>query len=137
MTTFKLVPANAASGAPPISISLQVPAGWKANAADASTLAFDVPGLESGSRVSLAAIVVKGAPAQAMSKAIDLQDLSDGQRSDLSGGRVWAQKMDGDMLHARIFVPFTGGVAMGVARLHDPGKLPEIRAAFETMVVAQ
>jgi hypothetical protein len=134
MRTYKLVPRNASSGTPPITVSFAMPGGWKENLSDAMTPVFEIPGLASGSRVSLTAITLTGSPAQQMSKAIELQDLAGGQRTDLSGGRVWVQKNDG-MLHARVFVPYAGGVVMGVAMLRDAGKLPEIRAAFETMTV--
>ena len=134
MLTFKLAPRNAPSNKP-VDVSLTVPGSWKQNASDALTPVFDIPGLASGSRVTVTALSLTGSPAQQMAKAIDLQDLTDGQRTDLSGGRAWVQKKDGEMFHARVFVPYADGVVMGVAMLRDDSKLSEIRTAFETMTV--
>src|SRR5262245_14873405 len=136
MRTYKLVPANNPSS-PPISVSLAVPSGWKENASNPSTVMFDVPGLASGSLVSLTAIELTGTPAAQMTKAIDIQGLSDGQRSDLSGGRVWIQKTQGAIAHGRVFAPYAGGVVMAVALIQNGAdRLPDLRKVFETLTVA-
>jgi len=59
------------------------------------------------------------------------------ERTDLPDGRVWIAHQDGENLHARMFVPYPGGVVMRVAILgpDGAGALPEVRAAFETLRV--
>ena len=62
---------------------------------------------------------------------------ADTERTELSGGRVWIARQEGENLHARMFVPYPGGVVMGVAILgaEGAGALPEVRAAFETLAI--
>ena len=134
MRTFKLVPANNASSAP-IDVTMALPGGWK-ESAEPSFVQFDVPEVPSGSLVSLSMIELTRTPAEQLRTAIELQGLTDGQRTDLSGGRVWIQKATGPMVHGRVFVPYAGGVVMGVAMLPTPDQLPEIRKVFESLTLA-
>jgi len=135
MHSFKIVPGNNASAAP-VEVSLAVPGSWQTDTSDPSGPVFTVPGLASGSRVSLAAVELSGSADLRMSKAIDMQDLDDGQRTELSDGRVWVQQASGTRVHARVFAPYGDGVVMGVAMLRDGNQLAEIRTVLETMTVA-
>ena len=58
-------------------------------------------------------------------------------RTDYPDGRVWMTQPDGNRIHARMFVPYAGGVVMGFAMLTDKSKLDGVKAAFETLKIAQ
>jgi|GEM_PF-3097485 len=123
----------------PVTVELTVPAGWAADATNSSSAgpAWTLPGART---LSLLAISPRGDDdATRVGKAIRMQfsDLADGDRAELAAGRVWVAHQDGDNIHARIFVPFAAGVVMGVAVLSEDaaGKLPEIKAAFETIAI--
>ena len=133
MSSFKLVPANNSKSAA-INLSMTVPSGWKADNASPSEIEIEVPGLAMGSRVAVSASELKGTPAEMMEKAIGAQGFAAGDRTELSGGRVWAQKTT-RMTDARVFVPYAGGVVIATALLRDTAKLAEIRKAFETLAV--
>jgi hypothetical protein len=134
--SFALVPANNGSAAP-IAVTMTLPGGWKTTG-EAAEPVFEIPGLPSGSRVSVAALEFTGSPDAMMKKAIAGAGQSDGQRTDLPGGRVWIQRAT-RVLDARLFVPYAKGVLAAVAIIGDPAtdKLPEIRKAFETLAVVR
>lgn len=58
-------------------------------------------------------------------------------RTEYPDGRVWMTQPDGNRIHARMFVPYPGGVVMGFAMLTDKSKLDGVKAAFETIKIAQ
>lgn len=132
MRTYRLVPGNDPSAAP-VAVSLSIPSGWT-DGRDAGT--FTVPGLGGGSRVSLTALSLSGGTAERVEAAIDAQfDEGEAERTDLGGGRAWVQQVERARVHARVFVPYDGGVVMGVAilRTDTADRLPEIRGVFETL----
>ena len=127
-------------GEPPVTVALAVPAGWKP---DTSSAAPDGPSWNApGSRLlMLAAVSPGGDDAEVrMRKAIRMQygDADGAERVELGGGRVWVVRTEGDNLHARMFVPYAHGVVMGVAMMAADARarLPDIRAAFETLTIA-
>jgi hypothetical protein len=136
MRTFQLKPQG---NAPSIAVSMAVPSTWTV-APDQPV--FTLPGLDGG-RIALAALDLKGDESERMQSAIELQygegdAAKDAQRTDLSGGRVWMERKEVRMLHARVFVPYDHGVVMGVALIPHAAaqRLPEIRQVFETIAVA-
>ena len=121
-------------GEPSVTVELAVPAGWAPDTSGPEP-AWKLDGVP---MLMLAAISPTGDDdATRVRKAIRMQYGDDAGRVDLSGGRVWMQVQEGDNLHARIFVPYPGGVVMGVAMIGagGTGKLAEIRTAFETLTV--
>ena len=125
----------------PINVQIAIPSNWKESKSTPGSPVFTIPGLEDG-RITLTAIGLPGTTEETMAKAIELQygaDAKDAQRADLPGGRVWMVRKERMFEHARVFVPFPGGVAMGFAMIEDEkGKfLPEIKKAFETLTIAQ
>jgi hypothetical protein len=120
----------------PITVEISIPSTWKEDV-DRDGPEFTIPG-QDGGMVSLTAIGLSGDTDETMKKAIALQygaDAKDAQRTDLPGGRVWMVRKERKFQHARVFVPFAGGVAMGVA-LVDDAQLPAIQKAFETLKLA-
>lgn len=113
-------------------VELVVPSSWQPDAGPAS---WKMAGAR---MLSVALVSPRGSSdAARVEKAIKLQDLADGTRSAYPDGRVWVAKQDGANLHARMFVPYPGGVAMGIAVLSDASKLDAVKAAFETLKIAQ
>jgi hypothetical protein len=132
MRAYRLVPGNDPSAAP-VAVSLSIPSGWT-DGRDAGT--FTVPGLGGGSRISLAALSLSGDTAERVNAAIDAQfEEGKAERTDLGGGRAWVQQTESARVHARVFVPYDGGVVMGAAILRGDAadRLPEIRGVFETL----
>ncbi|HTJ45100.1 MAG TPA: hypothetical protein VL463_23490 [Kofleriaceae bacterium] len=135
MSTFHLKPN---SNAPSIAVTMAVPSTWTA-APDQPV--FTLPGLDGG-RITLAALELKGDESERIQTAIELQygegdAAKDAQRTELSGGRVWMERKELRMIHARVFVPYDRGVVMGVALIPHAAaqRLPEIRRVFETLAV--
>lgn len=131
MASFTLnVPGDA-----PVTVDFAVPAGWKPDPAGPPA-SWQVAGVP---MVMLAAVSPLGDDEAArLARAISMQygDGAGAERAELSGGRVWMARPDGDNLHARLFVPYANGVVMGVAFVSPGGPLAAIRAAFETIRVA-
>jgi hypothetical protein len=129
MTKFSLPGDDA-----PVTVELAVPAGWKLTpTADGPQWGFD-----GALMLLLTAVSPRGDDdAARVDRAIQNQyrEVAPGERTDLSGGRAWVQRKDGDNVHARMFVPYAGGVVMGVAVLDAGGakRLSEVKAAFETI----
>jgi hypothetical protein len=133
MSTFQLKPMGKA---PSVEVSMAVPPTWTA---DPDGRSFTVPGLEGG-HVALAVLDLKGDASQQMQSAIELQygeGATDAQRTELSNGRVWMERKEVRMVHARVFVPYDRGVVMAVALIPHAAaqRLPEIRQVFETLAV--
>lgn len=112
----------------PVKLELTVPSAWKVDTSDRNGPVIEVPG---AMHVGFGALMLP------MDKSISLQYDDDAQleRLELSGGRLWISETSPDRVHARMFVPFEGGTLMGVAMLRDDERVPEIRAAFETIVI--
>jgi len=118
-----------------VNVELAVPAGWSSAAADPPSWKMD------GARMlSLAAVSPGGSDnASRVEKAIKMQydDLGGAARAEYPDGRVWIAHPEGANVHARMFVPYAGGVVMGVAMLSDASKVDGVKAAFETLKIAQ
>mgnify|MGYP001210283797 CR=1 FL=1 len=124
-------------GEPPVAVELAVPSGWRADGSPDPTWSR-----EGALMLSLVAVSPSGDDDQArVNRAIRMQYDAVGadERTDLPDGRVWIAHREGENLHARMFVPYPGGVVMGVAILgaEGAGALPEVRAAFETLTIAR
>ncbi len=123
-------------GEPPVAVEFAVPAGWSADPSMP-----DPAWKRAGARLlSVVAVAPSGGDDEVrVRKAIRMQydEVGADERTDLPDGRVWIAHQDGENLHARMFVPYPGGVVMGVAILgpDGAGALPEVRAAFETLRV--
>lgn len=125
----------------PVTVELAVPPSWTEDTA-MSTPDGPVWKVAGARHLALAAVAPMGDDEVRMRKAIRMQygeDQSAAERADLDGGRVWMSRQEGDNLHARIFVPYPGGVVMGVAMLgpDGAGRLADVRAAFETLRVVK
>lgn len=125
-------------GGPPVAVAMAVPPAW---GVDPAGPAFTVPGV-AGGMVSLAALDLRGDAAERMQTAIAMQygegeRAKDVQRTELSGGRVWVERTELRMVHARMFVPSPRGVVMGVALVPHAAapRLPELRQVFETLTI--
>ena len=121
----------------PITVEISIPSTWAEDVSDRGGPEYKLPG-QDGGMVSITAIGLTGDTDATMKKAIALQygeDAKDAQRTNLPGGRVWMIRKERNFQHARVFVPFPGGVAMGVA-LVDDAHVPEIKKAFETLKLA-
>lgn len=129
MTTFSLPGDDA-----PVSVELAVPTGWDLTSTpDGPQWRFD-----GALNVLITAVSPRGDDdAERIARAAKAQygDVADGERTELSGGRVWIERREGENVHARMFVPYAGGVVMGVAILGEggAGKLAEVKQAFETI----
>ena len=117
-----------------VNVELAVPGGWSTDAADPPSWKLD------GARLlSLAAVSPGGRDdASRVAAAIKMQyaDLAGAVRADYPDGRVWIAHPEGANVHARMFVPYAGGVVMGVAMLSDASKVDGVKAAFETLKIA-
>lgn len=132
MSTFTL----SVDGEPPVTVEFAVPAGWSPD-----TSGSDPAWQRAGALLlSVVAVSPSGDDEVRMRKAIRMQygEVADGERTDLGDGRVWIARQEGENLHARMFVPYAGGVVMGVAILgpDGAGALSEVRAAYDTLRVA-
>lgn len=122
-------------GEPPVAVELAVPSGWRADGGADPAWSRD-----GALMLSLAAVSPSGDDdAARVNRAIRMQYDTVGadERTDLPDGRVWIAHREGENLHARMFVPYPGGVVMGVAILgaEGAGALPEVRAAFDTLKI--
>lgn len=130
--TFQL---DTIGSAPPITAKLAVPATWTI-VPDGPE--FGVPGVEGG-MISLAALELRGDTAERLQSAIAMQygDGADARRTELAGGRVWIERVEKRVVHARLFVPCARGVVMAVAMIPHAAapELPALRQVFETLTV--
>lgn len=64
-------------------------------------------------------------------------DGADTRRTELDGGRVWIERTEKRVIHARLFVPCARGVVMAVAMIPHAAapQLPALRRVFETLIV--
>jgi hypothetical protein len=137
MSKFTVTPVGADQ---PLAFEVAIPPSWQADTSSGAPQ-FTIPGAETR-LLTFAAVMPNGDADARMAKAIDMQyDDDDGkpgnQRVELSGGRVWIVRHELEVIHARMFVPFEGGVLMGVAMVtpEAAGHLPEIRTAFESITI--
>ncbi len=126
-------------GSETVKIQIETPSTWTADTSDREKPTFTISGVQVR-RVTVAALTsLRGDAKEQMATAIELQygDAAGAKREDLPDGRVWMSEDDGRNLHARLFVPYEGGVIMAIALLpkDSAGKLPEIRSVFETIKI--
>lgn len=123
----------------PVKIKVAIPSSWTADTSDPEGPTFKIGGVEVRRLTFAALSSLQGDASERMAKAIKLQfgDEASAERSDLPDGRVWMSGTLGTNLHARMFVPYEGGVLMGIALLGKASadRLPEIRTAFETIAI--
>ena len=137
MKTYSITPVGDTTA---ISVAIAVPAGWTEASSSPEGPRFEIPGAEV--RVlTVNALALRGDADARMAKAIRMQydDGAGAERSDLAGGRVWMIRHDRAVDHARMFVPYDGGVIMAVAILAHAsgGQLSAIKQAFETLAVVR
>lgn len=129
----------AGDGSDTVKIQVAIPANWTVDTSDPETPTFQIKGAQVRQLAFAALTSLRGDAAERMATAIKLQfgDGDGAERQDLPDGRVWMSGTKGTNLHARMFVPYEGGVLMGLALLgKDSGdKLPEIRSVFETIKI--
>ncbi|MCC6522307.1 MAG: hypothetical protein IT373_06580 [Polyangiaceae bacterium] len=123
----------------PVTIEVAIPPGWTEEPGRPDEPRLAIAGA-TARLLTFAALELRGDAAARMEKAIALQygaDAAGVERSDLPGGRVWMVAREPENLHARLFVPFEGGVLMGVAILarEAESRLPEVRTAFESIAI--
>lgn len=120
-----------------VTVELAVPGDWQAGPADAHDPSWKMDGAK---RLALATVGPSGSDdAARIEKTIKMNfdDPKTATRATYPDGRVWVTEADGANLHARMFVPYAGGVAMGIALLSDKSKLDSVKAVFETMKIAK
>ena len=116
-----------------VTVELVVPSTWRA--APAATFTAD-----GAVMLSLANVSATGSDAASrVEKAIKRQfeDVASATRKDYPDGRVWFAQPQNENVHARMFVPYAGGVVMGIAVLSDKAKLEGVRSTFETLTIAK
>lgn len=129
----------AGDGSDKVKIEVAIPSSWTADTSDPDSPKFKI----SGAQVRLlgfgALTSLRGDAKEQMATAIKLQfgDGANAERQDMPDGRVWMSEDEGRSIHARIFVPYEGGVVMGFVMLakDSAGTLPEIRKVFESLKV--
>jgi hypothetical protein len=96
-------------GEPPVAVTLAVPGGWSLD----GSMPDPAWRRDGALMLSLAAVSPSGDDdAARVARAIKMQydAVADTERTELSGGRVWIARQEGENLHARMFVPYPGGV---------------------------
>lgn len=135
MQTFRVTPVGDTAA---LSVEMTVPSGWTVDTSSPDGPTFQIPGAEIR-QLTINALTLGGDPEARMAKAIRMQydDGADARRSELPGGRVWMVRRENTVDHARMFVPYDGGVVMGVAILAHASadRLPAIQQAFETIAI--
>lgn len=135
MAIFHVVPGNE-PGATPVALSLDVPADWQASSENGAT-SFTIRGA-AGVEIKLAVVHLAGEPAARMDAAIAQQFGRDGgERFDLGDGRVSMQRANGPFVHAAVFVPCPGGVAVAIGKIRNAAahRVPDVRAVLESVRV--
>lgn len=129
----------AGDGSDTVKIQVAIPASWTADTSDPETPRFKISGAQVRDLAFATKTSLRGDAKEQMATAIKHQfgDGAGTEREDLPDGRVWMSGTLGTNLHARMFVPYEGGVLMAIALLakDSGGKLPEIRSVFETIKV--
>ena len=129
----------AADGADPVKIEIAIPATWTVDTSDPDAPMFRIPGAQRHWLTFAALPWLRGDAKEQMAKAIELQfgDGARAKREDLPHGRVWVSEDQDRQVHARLFVPYDGGVLMAIALLEKSSaeKLPEVRKIFETIEI--
>lgn len=136
MSKYSVMPVGETT---PISVEVAIPSGWTVDSSSPDGPTFQIPGAEVR-QLTINALALGGDAEARMAKAIRMQydDAAGAERSELSGGRVWMVRRENVVDHARMFVPYDGGVVMGVAIVTHASadRLPAIKQAFETIAVA-
>lgn len=129
----------AGDGSETVKIQVEIPASWTVDTSDPETPEFKINGAQVRHMAFSALTSLRGDAKEQLATAIELQfgDGAGAEREDLPDGRVWMSGTAGTNLHARMFVPYEGGVLMAIALLAkgSGGKLPEIRSVFETIKI--
>lgn len=120
-----------------VTVELAVPSSWQPGDADAHNPSWKMDGARN---LALATVGPRGSDAAArVEEAIKMNfdDPATATRNTYPDGRVWVTEPDGANLHARMFVPYAGGVVMGIALLSDKSKVDSVKAVYETLKIAQ
>lgn len=129
----------AGDGSDKVKIEVAIPSSWTADTSDPDSPRFKISGAQVRQLTFVTLTSLRGDAKEQMATAIRLQfgDAAGVERQDLPDGRVWMSEDEGRSIHARMFVPYDGGVLMGFALLakDSAGTLPEIRKVFETIKV--
>jgi hypothetical protein len=117
-----------------VNVEMAVPAGWQPDSSHPASWKID------GAFMLELVVIDPGGKdnASRLDHAIRMQFDKDAKvtRNDYPDGRAWIwETQPNGNLHARMFVPYAGGVVMGVAILTDKTKLDGVKAAFETLKV--
>lgn len=129
----------AADGSDSVKIEIAIPATWTVDTSDPDAPVFRIPGAQRH-RLTFAALTsLRGDAKEQMATAIELQfgDGAGAKREDLPHGRVWVSEDEDRQVHARLFVPYDGGVLMALVLLEKDSadELPEVRKVFETIEI--
>jgi hypothetical protein len=129
----------AGDGSDKVKIEVAIPSSWKADTSDPDAPTFKISGAQVRQLTFVTLTSLQGDAKEQLATAIRMQfgDAAGAERQDLPDGRVWMSEDEGRSIHARMFVPYDGGVLMGYALLakDSAGTLPEIRKVFETIKV--
>jgi hypothetical protein len=129
----KLTLTEAGDDSNKVTVELAVPGSWSAGPDPASWK------MDGALTLSLVTVSPRGSDdATRVGKAIKMNfaDLGTAARTDYPDGRVWITQPQGANVHARMFVPYAGGVVMGIAMLSDASKVADVKAVFETLKIA-
>ncbi len=134
MSKFTL--AEAGNESNKVTVEFAVPASWSKDPSGPQ------PSWKTDGAVTLTLVTVDAGgsnDAERIAHAAKMQfeDQPAPTRTEYPDGRVFMTQPDGNRTHARMFVPYPGGVVMGFAMLTDKSKLDGVKAAFETIKVTQ
>lgn len=125
-----------------VKFTANIPSDWTIEK-EPDAINFKVPGID---RILPCVSIVSISPharseAERFAKVIGYQfdSTPNAKREDLPDGRVWMSDVTDRNVHARMFIPYEGGVVMGIAMCMKDAekKLPEIRAVLETIKVVK
>lgn len=117
-----------------VNVEMVVPSSWKPDPSEPASFKMD-----GAFMLSLVFIDAGGTDnASRLDRVIKMQFDKDAKvtRNDYPDGRawIWEPQQEG-RVHARMFIPTSHGVVMGVSMLDDKSKLDGVKAAFETIKV--
>lgn len=119
-----------------VTVELAVPSSWQADPSEPASWKTD-----GALGISITNVSTGGSDnAARLEQGIKMQfgDMAGATRNDYPDGRAWVTKTQPNgNLHARMFIPYAGGVVMGIAMLRDKAKADSVKAAFETMKIVQ
>jgi len=125
-----------------VKVTASIPSSWTVEKTP-DTINFNVPGIDTIlPSVSIVSISPHArSEAERLAKVIGYQFVAtpNAKREDLPDGRVWMSDVNDRNVHARMFIPYEGGVVMGIAMCMKDAekKLPEIRKVLETIKVVK